>query len=142
MLLSCSLTGLNGDCAMHKAIVVLSFVAALSSISTPGLAGDTGAAGGAVAGAVVGAVVGGPIGAVIGAAVGGVVVGTATGPNTVAAVRHEQPPSLAHERGLVQRQPSRRAGLMQDPQTTGSVIETTCVRDRRGNTKCRNEVVR
>jgi phage tail tape-measure protein len=127
---------------MRKAMVVLGFVTALCSTSTPGFADDTGAAGGAVAGAVVGAVVGGPIGAVIGAAVGGVVGGAATGPNTVAAVRHEQPPPVAHERGLVQREPSRRARLMQGPQTTGGVVETTCVRDRRGNTKCRNEVVR
>jgi phage tail tape-measure protein len=127
---------------MRKAVLVLGFVTALCSTSTPGVAGDAGAGGGAVAGALVGAVVGGPIGAVIGAAVGGVVVGAATGPNTVAAVRPEHPPSFAHERGLVQREPSRRARLMQDPQATGSVIETTCVRDRRGNTKCRNEAVR
>jgi phage tail tape-measure protein len=127
---------------MRKAMVVLGLATALCSISNPSFADDTGAAGGAVAGAVVGAVVGGPIGAVIGAAVGGVVGGAATGPNTVAAVRHEQPPSVARERGLVQREPSRRARLIQDSQTTGSVIETTCVRDRRGNTKCRNEAVR
>jgi hypothetical protein len=127
---------------MRNALVVLGFVAALSSISSPGVADDKGAAGGAAAGAVVGAVVGGPIGAVIGAAVGGVVVGAATGPNTVAAVRHEQPPPVTHERLLVQRQPSTRGRLMQDPAITGSVIETTCVRDRRGNTKCRDKVVR
>jgi phage tail tape-measure protein len=64
---------------MRKAMVVLGFVTALCSTSSPGVADDTGAAGGAVAGAVVGAVVGGPVGAVIGAAVGGVVGGAATG---------------------------------------------------------------
>jgi hypothetical protein len=119
---------------MRKTMLVLGFVTARCSTSTPGVAGDTGAAGGAVAGAVVGAVVGGPVGAVIGAAVGGVVGGAATGPNTVAAVRHVAT-STSRSR-------SRRARFMQAPETTGSVIETTCVRDRRGNTKCRNEVAR
>jgi hypothetical protein len=85
----------------------------------------------------VGAVIGGPVGAVIGAAVGGVVVGSATGPNTL---QDAQTPALVQERGFVQPVGPRR--VIREPLTTGSVIETTCVRDRRGNSRCRNEIVR
>ena len=94
---------------------------------------------GTCAGAVVGAVVGGPIGAVIGAGLGGVVAGAATGPNTYAGLQPEHRASIVQQRGLVDR---RSARVVQEPLVTGSVIETTCVRDRRGNTRCRNEVVR
>jgi hypothetical protein len=83
--------------------------------------------------------VGGPIGAVIGAGLGGVVAGAATGPNTYAGLPQEQTGSVVQQRGLLDRRSSR---LIQEPLVTGSVIETTCVRDRRGNTRCRNEVVR
>jgi hypothetical protein len=50
---------------------------------------------------------------------------------------------LLEQRGMVQRQVRSRGGRMvQEPEATGSVVETTCVRDARGNTRCRREVVR
>jgi phage tail tape-measure protein len=125
---------------MRKPGLAVAIVVALVAASSPGRADDKGAVAGAATGAIVGAVVGGPIGAVIGAALGGVVVGSATGPNAYATLQQGQQPSVLEQRGLVQRGTPRR--VVQEPLTTGSVIETTCVRDRRGNTRCRNEVVR
>jgi hypothetical protein len=126
---------------MRKPGLAIAIVVALVAASSPGRADDKGAVAGAATGAIVGAVVGGPIGAVIGAAVGGVVVGSATGPNAYAILQHGQMPSVLQDRGLVQARPGR-TRIMQEPFATGSVIETTCVRDRRGNSRCRNEVVR
>jgi hypothetical protein len=118
---------------MFNTLGALAFIIALGSSAAPGLADERGAAAGAVTGAVAGAVVGGPIGAVIGAVVGGAVVGTATGPSTLANAQIEEPAPLLEQRGMVQRQVR---------SATGSVVETTCVRDARGNTRCRREVVR
>jgi hypothetical protein len=120
---------------MRKPGLAIAVVLALIGSSEPGQANDQGAVAGAASGAIVGAVIGGPVGAVIGAAVGGVVVGSATGPNAEA-----QTPALVQERGLVQPVGPRR--VIREPLTTGSVIETTCVRDRRGNSRCQNEIVR
>ena len=123
---------------MRKPLIATAvLLAAFSAPGTPGTAkaDDTGAVSGAVAGAVVGAIVGGPIGAVIGAGLGGVVAGAATGPNTYAGLQPEHRASVVQQRGLVDRGSA-------EPLVTGSVVETTCVRDRRGNTRCRNEVVR
>jgi uncharacterized protein YcfJ len=128
---------------MRKPLTAIAVVVALLGAPEPGKADDKGAIAGVATGAVVGAVVGGPIGAIIGAGIGGVVTGAATGPNTYATLQQEQQTgSVVEQRGLVQRRTPRSAGLIQEPLTTGSVIETTCVRDRRGNTRCRNEVVR
>jgi phage tail tape-measure protein len=127
---------------MRKPGLAIAIVVALVAASSPGRADDKGAVAGAATGAIVGAVVGGPIGAVIGAAVGGVVVGSATGPNAYATLQQGQTPSVLQERGLVQPARPGRTRIMQEPLTTGSVIQTTCVRDRRGNSRCRNEVVR
>jgi hypothetical protein len=126
---------------MRKPGLAIAVAVFLVSASSPGRADDKGAVAGAATGAIVGAVVGGPIGAVIGAALGGVVVGSATGPNAYATLQHGQRSSVLQERGLVQASPGR-TRMMQEPLATGSVIETTCVRDRRGNSRCRNEVVR
>jgi hypothetical protein len=128
---------------MFNTLGALAFIIALGSSAAPGLADERGAAAGAVTGAVAGAVVGGPIGAVIGAVVGGAVVGTATGPSTLANAQIEEPSPLLQRRGMVQRQVrSRGGGMVQEPEATGGVVETTCVRDARGNTRCRREVVR
>jgi uncharacterized protein YcfJ len=124
---------------MRKPGVAVAVLVAAVGISGASRANDQGAVAGAASGAVLGAVVGGPIGAVIGAAVGGVVVGSATGPNTYSNLQHEQVPSAVQQRRLVQPQVPRD---FREPITTGSVIDTTCIRDRRGNTRCRNEVVR
>ena len=128
---------------MSRTLGALAFIVGLGISVTPGLADERGAAAGVVTGAVAGAVVGGPIGAVIGAVVGGAVVGTATGPSTLANAQIEEPSPLLEQRGMVQRQVRHHGGrVVQEPQTTGSVVETTCVRDARGNTRCRREVVR
>ena len=114
--------------------------AALVAAPNVAMANEQGAAAGAVTGAVAGALIGGPVGAVIGAAVGGVVVGTATSPqahgNAEAA-----PPPVTQDRVLVQRPRPRGSAVVVDPETTGSVVETTCV-EARGNMKCRNQAVR
>jgi phage tail tape-measure protein len=124
---------------MSRRLLAIPLAAAL--LAAPGLAhaNEQGAAAGAVTGAVAGALVGGPVGAVIGAAVGGVVVGTATGQNAHANVEVAPPPSVTQDRVLVQR---RGRAPVVDPETTGSVVETTCVQDARGNMKCRNEAIR
>jgi hypothetical protein len=126
---------------MRKPGLAIAIVVAMVGATEPGHADDKGVVAGAATGAIVGAVVGGPVGAVIGAALGGVVVGSATGPNAHATLQSGQMPSGLQERGLVQAR-SARTRLMHEPLTTGSVIETTCVRDRHGNSRCRNEVVR
>src|SRR5215203_2645645 len=128
---------------MFRALIVVTTALLLSAAPTLVSATEEGAAAGAVTGAVAGAVVGGPIGAVIGAVVGGAVVGTATGPSTLANAQIEEPSPLLQQRGMVQRQVRHRGGrVVQEPETTGSVVETTCVRDARGNTRCRREFVR
>jgi phage tail tape-measure protein len=124
---------------MRSALLAAAAAACLSFSPIAAHADDTGAAAGAVTGAVAGALVGGPVGAVIGAAIGGVVVGTVSGPNAVADARVGQPLPATQERLLVDR---RRRGVVADPQSTGSIVEMTCVRDARGNTKCRNEALR
>jgi hypothetical protein len=126
---------------MSKRLVAFAFLASLLAAPNAVLANDQGAAAGAVTGAVAGALVGGPVGAVIGAAVGGVVVGTATGPNTLASAEVQEPATLP--RVLVPRQAARHGrAVVVDPEATGSVVETTCVQDARGNMKCRNQAVR
>lgn len=60
---------------------VITAAAAMSLLSLPALASDSGAAAGATTGAVGGAIVGGPVGAVVGAGAGAAVGGAASGPN-------------------------------------------------------------
>jgi phage tail tape-measure protein len=126
---------------MSRRLIAIPFAAALVAAPNVAVANEQGAAAGAVTGAVAGALIGGPVGAVIGAAVGGVVVGTATSPqahgNAEAA-----PPPVSQDRVLVQRPRPRGSAVVVDPETTGSVVETTCVQDARGNMKCRNQAVR
>jgi hypothetical protein len=125
--------------------VLLTLASASLLMVAPSLAtaNDQGAAAGAATGAVAGALVGGPVGAVIGAIVGGAAVGAATGPNEhVAAVSNEPPAPLAADRVLLRPQSTPGTRLRHEPETTGGVVETTCVRDRRGNAKCRHQVVR
>ena len=111
---------------MSKIPGALGFIIALSGSAAPCVADERGAAAGAVTGAVAGAVVGGPIGAVIGAVVGGAVVGSATGPSVLANAPIEEPAPLLEQRGMVQRQVrSRGGGMVQEPEATGSVVETT-----------------
>jgi hypothetical protein len=44
---------------------------------------------------------------------------------------------LLQQRGMVQRQVrSRGGGMVQEPEATGGVVETTCVRDARGSLVC------
>jgi hypothetical protein len=91
-----------------------------------------GAVAGAVSGGVAGAIIGGPVGAAIGAVVGGTVGVAASNPGNDPNV---QAPAMVHER---------RAGAPRpayEPEATGSVLETTCVRDARGVPRCRRQVV-
>ena len=91
-----------------------------------------GAAAGAVSGGVAGAIIGGPVGAAIGAIVGGTVGVAASDPGNDPNL---QDPAVLN---------GRRAGaspLPYEPQATGSVLETTCMRDARGVTRCRRQVV-
>ena len=128
---------------MSRRLVAISFLAVLVAAPNPAIANEEAAAAGAATGAVAGALVGGPVGAVIGAAVGGVVIGTATSPQAHGNVEVAPPPAMPQDRVLVQRptSPRGRAAIV-DPETTGSVVETTCVQDARGNMKCRNQAVR
>jgi outer membrane lipoprotein SlyB len=114
---------------MSSALVRVAFLSTLLSVPNVALADEKGAAAGAITGGVAGALVGGPIGAIIGAGIGGVAGGAVTGP---AAVQVEQP----RQRVLV-----RRPALSQEPDATGSVVETTCVQDARGNRTCRGRRV-
>ena len=115
---------------MSSALVRFAFLSALLFVPNVALADDKGVAAGAITGGVAGALVGGPIGAIIGAGIGGVAGGAITG--GPAAVQVEQP----RERVLV-----RRPVLTQEPEATGSVVETTCVQDARGNRTCRGRRV-
>jgi phage tail tape-measure protein len=126
---------------MSRRLIAIPFLLGLLAAPTFASANEQGAAAGAVTGAVAGALIGGPVGAVIGAAVGGVVVGTATSPQAHSNVEFTPPP-VTQDRVLVQRPASRAGTVVVDPETTGSVVETTCVQDRRGNMKCRNQAVR
>ena len=119
---------------MSRAPVVLTALM-LTVAPTFALAGEQqagGAAAGAVTGGVAGAIIGGPVGAAIGAIVGGTVGVAATAPGNDPNV---QDPAALNER---------RAGaprLPYEPEATGSVLETTCVRDARGVPRCRRAVV-
>ena len=117
---------------MSRTIIAVAAALLLSAAPQPALATEQGAAAGAVTGAVAGAIVGGPVGAAIGAVVGGVTIGVASGPSEANAV---QPPDAPVE-------PRSGARAPYDPATTGSVFETTCIRDARGVARCRREVVR
>jgi hypothetical protein len=128
---------------MRIALFTLPCLLLLGTAPGAAVADERGAAAGAVTGAVAGAIVGGPVGAVIGAAIGGVVVGTATTPDALASAEVAPPAPIIQERVLVRRQADRRRGPNTlDPATTGSVVETTCIQDARGNRRCRNEAVR
>jgi hypothetical protein len=99
--------------SLKIAIASLGFALAL-----PGLAAaQGGAAAGAATGAVGGAIVGGPVGAVVGGAAGAAVGGASDAsrrPDTV---------------------------IVEQPATTGTTTNRTCVRDSAGNETCR-EVTR
>jgi outer membrane lipoprotein SlyB len=114
---------------MCSAFVRVVFLSTLLSVPNVALADEKGAAAGAITGGVAGALVGGPIGAIIGAGIGGVAGGAVTGP---AAVQVEQPSSVVRERVLVRRP------VTEEPEATGSVVQTTCVEDARGNRTCRS----
>ena len=119
--------------------VLIATAVALMLSTTPKLAvaEPEGAAAGAVTGAVAGAIVGGPVGAAIGAVVGGVtgeVASNASSASNEAAVAPVAP-APAGPRGPVR-------PYTFEPETTGSVLETTCVRDASGVARCRREVVR
>ena len=114
---------------MSLALIRFAFLCTLLSVSNPALAEEKGAAAGAITGGIAGALVGGPVGAIIGAGIGGVAGGALTSP---AAVQVEQPSSVVRERVLV-----RRSVPTQEPEVTGSVVQTTCVEDARRNRTCR-----
>jgi outer membrane lipoprotein SlyB len=116
---------------MSLALIRFAFLCTLLSVSNPALAEEKGAAAGAITGGIAGALVGGPVGAIIGAGIGGVAGGALTSP---AAVQVEQPSSA--ERVLV-----RRSVPIQEPEATGSVVQTTCVEDARRNRTCRTRRV-
>ena len=118
---------------MSLAAYRFAFLCTLLSVSNPALAEEKGAAAGAITGGIAGALVGGPVGAIIGAGIGGVAGGALTSP---AAVQVEQPSSVVRERVLV-----RRPVPTQEPEVTGSVVQTTCVADARGNRTCRSRRV-
>ena len=119
---------------MSSALVRFAFLSCLLSVPNLALADEKGAAAGAITGGVAGALVGGPIGAIIGAGIGGVAGGAVTGPATV---QVEQPSQVGRERVLV-----RRPVPTEEPEATGSVVETTCVEDARRNRTCRGRRVR
>ena len=119
---------------MSSALVRVAFLCTLLSVPNVALAGEKGAAAGAITGGVAGALVGGPIGAIIGAGIGGIAGGAVTGPATV---QVEQPSSVGRERV-----PVRRPVVSEEPEATGSVVETTCVEDARGNRTCRGRRAR
>ncbi len=103
-------------------------------------AAEEGAAAGAVTGAVAGAVVGGPIGAVVGAVVGGIAVGAATGETADSTGQAPAPAPISDTRSVPGSSPARRT--LVEPEATGSVVETTCVRDAQGTARCSRQVVR
>ena len=111
------------ESSMSLALIRFAFLCALLSVSYPALAEEKGAAAGAITGGIAGALVGGPVGAIIGAGIGGVAGGALTSP---AAVQVEQPSLLV-----------RRPVPTQEPEVTGSVVQTTCVEDARRNRTCR-----
>ena len=117
---------------MSLAFIRFAFLCTLLSVSNPALAEEKGAAAGAITGGIAGALVGGPVGAIIGAGIGGVAGGALTNPT---AVQVEQP-SVVRERVLI-RQPV----PPQEPEVTGSVVQTTCVEDARRNRTCRTRRV-
>jgi hypothetical protein len=144
---------------MSRAAIVVTALM-LSVAPTVTLANEQGAVAGAATGAVAGAIVGGPIGAAIGAVVGGAAGGIASGPNQDAIAVEE--PGVVPQRRLAPVAPAgrvmsyeepavvpeRRIGgpvapraLPYEPEATGSIIETTCVRDTRGVARCRREAV-
>ena len=117
---------------MSLALIRFAFLCTLLSVSNPALAEEKAVAG-AITGGIAGALVGGPVGAIIGAGIGGVAGGALTSP---AAVQVEQPSSVVRERVLV-----RRPVPTQEPEVTGSVVQTTCVEDARRNRTCRTRRV-
>jgi len=121
---------------MSRVLIAAAIALTLGAAPKLAMASEEGAAAGAVTGAVAGAIIGGPVGAVVGAVVGGVTVGVASGPGNDAAVA-EVPPGAAGRRSAAG--PGTPA---YDPETTGSVLETTCVRDARGIARCRREIMR
>src|SRR3954470_2743896 len=116
---------------MSLALIRFAFLCTLLSVSNPARAEEKGAAAGAIAGGIAGALVGGPVGAIIGAGIGGVAGGALS---SRAAVQVEQPSSVVRERVLVRRP-------TQEPEVTGSVVQTTCVEDARRNRTCRTRRV-
>jgi len=118
---------------MSLALIRFGFLCTLLSVSNPALAEEKAVAAGAITGGLAGALVAGPVGAIIGAGIGGVAGGALTSPATV---QVEQPSSAVRERVLV-RQPV----PPQEPEVTGSVVQTTCVEDARRNRTCRTRRV-
>jgi hypothetical protein len=117
---------------MCTGLVRFAFLTMLLSAPNIALADERGVAAGAITGGVAGALVGGPIGAIIGAGIGGMAGGTITSPTAV----QVEPPPRAIERVLVRHPTSR-----DEPEVTGSVVQTTCVQDARGNRTCRTRRV-
>ena len=121
---------------MSRVLIAAAVAVTLGAAPKLAMASEEGAAAGAVSGAVAGAIIGGPVGAVVGAVVGGVAVGVASGPGNDATVA-VAPPGPAGQRSAASR-----GTPAYEPETTGSVLETTCVRDARGVARCRRDVVR
>ncbi len=119
---------------MSLALIRFAFLCTLLSVSNPAVAEEKGAAAGAITGGIAGALVGGPVGAIIGAGIGGVAGGALTSPTAVQV--EQQPSSVVRERVLI-RQPV----PLQEPEITGSVVQTTCVEDARRNRICRTRRV-
>jgi phage tail tape-measure protein len=120
---------------MSRALIAVAVASWLCAAPTVASANEEGAAAGVITGAVAGAAVGGPIGAAIGAVVGGVTGGAATGAGVD---EPEKVGEIAEPRGIANVKPA----LAAEPETTGSVVETTCVRSPQGTPMCRREVVR
>jgi phage tail tape-measure protein len=124
---------------MFRALIVGAVMIVITA-PLPVSANEKGAAAGAVTGAVAGAVIGGPIGAVVGAVVGGVAVGAATAESTDATGQVEAPVAVTDPRAVPGSGPAHRT--LPQPEATGSIVETTCVRDAQGTAKCSRQVVR
>jgi hypothetical protein len=117
---------------MSRAPIIMTALM-LSVAPTFALANEQGAVAGAVTGGVAGAIIGGPIGAAIGVVVGGAAGGVASGPS--------QDPSVQEPAAFTDRRPVAPGALPYEPEATGSVSETTCVRDSRGIARCRRQTL-
>jgi len=123
---------------MPRALIVATAILCLAAAPNFANANEQGVAAGAVTGAVAGAVVGGPIGAAVGAVVGGIAGGAATGPSSPGSDQVQGGPRLAPVPPELQPAAPQTGALVQEPETTGSVVmERTCVRNAEGTVTCR-----